>query len=560
MYFSSPQFTGNILEENSALYGGAFLVHGGSFPLIKNNKINNNSATAGGGILVDSASAQISSNEIKNNSAIGQNSSGGAILITHSANVRIDSNIIENNTSNDGGGVFVDSSLSDIHILNNEIKNNSAVDYGGGLHIRDIATEIDNNIIENNVSGSDGGGIFTFGADCIITNNILKNNVSEEYGGALYLYHESHPTVKYNIIDNNKADYGAGFYIEFFSVPTIINNVMTNNISHMGGGFAICEGSHTAIESCLIIDNCSVSDTKSGLVYIIDNADTFKINNSNIYFNTFQPDTEINNATAITVPLANNFWWDTTDIQINGPNTHTPWKNDFATNVPGEPISIDSIRNYDSTYSYIIDSVNVDTSVTLYLRLYGSDRNPGFKEAGIVILKSKTYNNGIAVALIETNANSGIYEGKAYVKMSADSNTIRIDDGYNIVRMDTLGDTITIITNMDTTKKFIITCRKHGIEENNTSLETESVILSIAKNLYLSNKLITINYSIPVKTNVSLKLYDITGRQITTVLNTEQKSGKHSINFDGNNLTAGIYFVTLQASGYTASRKLVLIR
>lgn len=562
LYASSPRFTDNILEDNSATYGGGLFIYGGSFPVVRGNKVNNNSANAGGGFSIDSSSAKIAGNEIKNNSATGQNSGGGGLLVLHSTNVRIDSNTIESNTANNGGGAFVDSCISNISITGNEIKNNSVVDYGGGLHIRNMAVLINNNIIEDNVSGSDGGGIFTFGANCIITNNLLRNNISEEYGGAFYLYHESHPTVKYNTIDNNRADYGAGFYVEFFSGPIIINNVMTNNVSHMGGGFAVCEGSHAMIDSCFIIDNCSTSDTKSGLVYIIDNADTVRINNSNIYYNTFQPDTEINNATTITAPFENNFWWDTTDTKIstliNGPNAHTPWKNDFVVKVPGEPILIDSVRNYDSTYSFIVDSISGDTSNSLYLRLYGSDRNPEFKEAGIVILRSKIYDKGIAVALIETAVNSGIYEGKAFIKMSTDSNDIRIDDGYNIIRADTARDTIMVIANMDTTKKFIITYRKYGIEENNPRFDTKKLVLENSSTLF--NKSVIIKYFIPVKTNVSLQIYNITGRKVKTIIDKERDSGKHSVVFNGNNLSAGIYFVTLQTSDYKLSRKLVLIK
>jgi parallel beta-helix repeat protein len=561
-YASSPEVTANTVTDNSAKSGGGFFIYGNSAPLINNNKINNNLSNVGGGFFVDSASATITQNEIKNNLSTGANSGGGGLLVYNSFGVEIGRNMICNNSANNGGGVYIDSCASSINIGGNEIKNNVVVDYGGGLHIRNTSPTVSNNDIISNFSGSDGAGIFTFGSACTITNNRIRNNVAYEYGGALYLYNHSYPIVRNNIIDNNFGAYGAGLYIEFFSSPTLICNVITNNISHMGGAFAICEGSRVNIDSCFIVDNGSTSDTKSGLSYIIDNADTVTINYSHLYYNTFQPDTEINNATGINVSFESNFWWDTTNAGISGIisgfNKHIPFENNFIPGVPGEPITIDSVRNYDSSYSFVVDSICGD-SATLYLQIYGQDRNAKLREAGVSIIKSSVYPNGIAVALIETDTNSGIYQGKAIIKSSTGNDTIRTDDSYNIIRADTSVDNIAIIANMDTTKKFVVAYkRKLGVTENNSLSNISDATLKIPGVVFA--KSIIINYSIPIKTAVSLQIYDIGGREVKPLIKEEQKAGNYNIIFNTKDVTAGIYFVVLQAGGSKITQKLVLIK
>ena len=86
----------------------------------------------------------------------------------------------------------------------------------------------------------------------------------------------------------------------------------------------------------------------------------------------------------------------------------------------------------------------------------------------------------------------------------------------------------------------------------------------------------TINYSIPSvrlgriaksgpawETNelsVELKVYDILGREVATLVNKNQTPGKYSVQFDAGKLSSGIYFYTLRAGDFTATKKMILIR
>ena len=70
----------------------------------------------------------------------------------------------------------------------------------------------------------------------------------------------------------------------------------------------------------------------------------------------------------------------------------------------------------------------------------------------------------------------------------------------------------------------------------------------------------TINYSIGKPVQVSLKIFDILGKEITTLVNEYKPSGNYSINFNGGNLASGIYYYQIKAGDFTAAKKFVLMK
>mgnify|MGYP001600271934 CR=1 FL=1 len=76
-----------------------------------------------------------------------------------------------------------------------------------------------------------------------------------------------------------------------------------------------------------------------------------------------------------------------------------------------------------------------------------------------------------------------------------------------------------------------------------------------------------IKYSIPASLNpskggtlVSLKVYDVLGREVTTLVNEEKQPGNYEVKFDGSNISSGVYFYRLQAGSFTETKKFVLIK
>lgn len=75
------------------------------------------------------------------------------------------------------------------------------------------------------------------------------------------------------------------------------------------------------------------------------------------------------------------------------------------------------------------------------------------------------------------------------------------------------------------------------------------------------NSTATVSYNLPVNTDLTAGLYDITGREIMTLLQHQhQSAGSHQIVLDGSGLPAGLYLFRLKADGYTSVRKVVLVK
>jgi hypothetical protein len=60
--------------------------------------------------------------------------------------------------------------------------------------------------------------------------------------------------------------------------------------------------------------------------------------------------------------------------------------------------------------------------------------------------------------------------------------------------------------------------------------------------------------------NVTIKIYDITGREIATLVNEKLNPGTYEVTFDGSNLPSGVYFYKLQAGDFVQTRKLILLK
>lgn len=70
----------------------------------------------------------------------------------------------------------------------------------------------------------------------------------------------------------------------------------------------------------------------------------------------------------------------------------------------------------------------------------------------------------------------------------------------------------------------------------------------------------TISFNLPVKSFVSLKIYDVTGRKVSENINSDLSAGNHSVTFNGDDLASGIYYYRLESSGYVAVKKMLLIK
>jgi hypothetical protein len=70
----------------------------------------------------------------------------------------------------------------------------------------------------------------------------------------------------------------------------------------------------------------------------------------------------------------------------------------------------------------------------------------------------------------------------------------------------------------------------------------------------------TINYVLPKLSNVTLKVFDVLGREVATLVNALEEPGFKSVTFDASRLSSGTYYYHLQAGNQTETKKLLLLR
>jgi endo-1,4-beta-xylanase len=69
-----------------------------------------------------------------------------------------------------------------------------------------------------------------------------------------------------------------------------------------------------------------------------------------------------------------------------------------------------------------------------------------------------------------------------------------------------------------------------------------------------------IRYSIPKASRVTLKIYDILGREVQTLVNEQQAPGQYTVTFNAQNLASGVYFYRISAGNFSEVKKLMLLK
>ncbi len=69
-----------------------------------------------------------------------------------------------------------------------------------------------------------------------------------------------------------------------------------------------------------------------------------------------------------------------------------------------------------------------------------------------------------------------------------------------------------------------------------------------------------ISYTLAEKSNVSIKVFDVLGREVADLLNTTKDAGSHEVVFDASNLASGLYVYMINAGSFTASKKMMLMK
>ena len=136
-------------------------------------------------------------------------------------------------------------------------------------------------------------------------------------------------------------------------------------------------------------------------------------------------------------------------------------------------------------------------------------------------------------------------------------------DGSNFLQPDTLYTwyieaTDGIDTTESTTRRTLRTPKASGVDLVD-QIPNRFILDQNHPNPF--NPLTTISYSLPQISTVTLKIYDVMGREMATLVNNERRTvGNHKVLFDATDLPSGVYLYRLQTENYIETKKMILIK
>ncbi|MGH2574490.1 MAG: ASPIC/UnbV domain-containing protein, partial [Ignavibacteria bacterium] len=97
-----------------------------------------------------------------------------------------------------------------------------------------------------------------------------------------------------------------------------------------------------------------------------------------------------------------------------------------------------------------------------------------------------------------------------------------------------------------------------GIHNNNNNLPSEYKLFQNYPNPF--NPSTVISYQLVVNSFVNLKVYDLLGSEVATLVNEQLKAGSYKVEWNGANYPGGAYFYRLIANDFTETKKMILIK
>jgi len=105
--------------------------------------------------------------------------------------------------------------------------------------------------------------------------------------------------------------------------------------------------------------------------------------------------------------------------------------------------------------------------------------------------------------------------------------------------------------------KYIYSYLPTGIEQFEGEVSTYSL-----SNNYPNpfNPSTTISITIPVRSNVSLKVFNLLGSEVVELVKGEVEAGEYKVDFNTSNLPSGVYFYLLRAVDFVSTKKMILLK
>ena len=132
---------------------------------------------------------------------------------------------------------------------------------------------------------------------------------------------------------------------------------------------------------------------------------------------------------------------------------------------------------------------------------------------------------------------------------------------------DTLKISVALVSGMTLSDMFNNAQRAHdlynnnyvlGVSENQNILPSGFLLMQNHPNPY--NPSTTIQFTLPHESHVTLKVYNLLGQEVQTLVNDTRTAGTYNVSFDAGKLSSGVYFYTLRADRFIETKKMAVIK
>jgi hypothetical protein len=150
----------------------------------------------------------------------------------------------------------------------------------------------------------------------------------------------------------------------------------------------------------------------------------------------------------------------------------------------------------------------------------------------------------------------GVYRSNNYgLQWFLYNNSFTSDKIIGIASDNFSGDTIVVATDKRVYRSWASVIV--GISHNNTNPESFELKQNYPNPF---NPVTRISYSLPVKSNITIKLYDVKGSELMTLVTGVFETGEYTFDFNATSLSSGVYYYRLQGESFSDTKKMVVVK
>jgi hypothetical protein len=416
--------------------------------------------------------------------------------------------------------------VENVTLSNNIVENNGqpgVITSGAGVWVAGNNHRVLNNIIRNNHGGRGAGlsGNFTPSDSLLVEGNLIENNTGyDDHGAGVYL--GGYVTISNNIISGNylQNSYGWGGGVLILGIAHMSFNVIKNNFCPTYGGAVFVDDGGIAYMDHELIYNNRTSLYGAGIA--VDNTAT---DSSHVYLtnctivNNYSPDTLGGNA----IYLDNSSFGTLRNCVLAGNG------DDFYINT-GSALTVTytlSQEGFTGLGNFKADPLFADTlNKDFHLKSKGGRYAPK-SQAWVV--------DGVHSPAIDAGDLTSSYSNEPA-------------PSGNRINLGCYGNT------MYASKSHSVS----DIQKITADLPTHFSLGQNYPNPF--NPTTTISFGLASKSFVSLRVFNVLGREVSILVSEELPAGTYSQNWNAAGLASGVYFYCLQTGSFTDTKKLLLLR